>query len=176
MTEDSLRSMVCSSGKTVLELSQNKTVLLVFLRHFGCTFCREALHELSELEDSIKEMNATLVLVYLSTEEIAMPYLERYELTHCETISDPYCKFYAEFGLMKGSFNQLFGFRSWVRGIESVVVKGHGVGAVLGDGFQMPGVFTIRRGNVVREFRHKAVSDRPDYLEMLKGFSKMKEV
>ncbi|MFN8816592.1 MAG: hypothetical protein ACK5ZV_07645, partial [bacterium] len=38
-----LRGAMTSGGQSVAELSMRSPVLMVFLRHFGCTFCREAL-------------------------------------------------------------------------------------------------------------------------------------
>ena len=32
-------------GVTLLEMSQEAPVMVIFLRHFGCTFCREAMAE-----------------------------------------------------------------------------------------------------------------------------------
>ena len=34
-------------------LSDEKPVLLVFLRHFGCVFCKEAMADLSKLKNEI---------------------------------------------------------------------------------------------------------------------------
>ena len=38
-----------------------------------------------------------------------------------------------------------------------------GFGVVLGDGFQMPGVFSLKNGKIYAAFRHKYSSDKPDY-------------
>ena len=35
------------SGKTLLELLDESPLLLVFLRHFGCSFCRQTLEYVS---------------------------------------------------------------------------------------------------------------------------------
>jgi hypothetical protein len=35
-------------GETLASLTANREVFLVFLRHFGCTFCREALADIAE--------------------------------------------------------------------------------------------------------------------------------
>ena len=35
------------SGRTLLELVDAGPVLLVFLRHFGCSFCRQAIDDVS---------------------------------------------------------------------------------------------------------------------------------
>jgi hypothetical protein len=49
------------------------------------------------------------------------------------------------------------------------LLKGHIVGKLQGDGFQMPGAFLIRDGKVIREFRHKTVSDRVEYCDLTPG-------
>ncbi len=164
--EAALKAMHTHNGHVVYDLSFEQKVMLIFLRHFGCTFCREALKEISQLESKIAELNTTIVMVHMSSEEIAQTYFTRYNLERIERVSDPECKLYKAFGILKGTFNQLFGFRSWLRGIDAGIIKGHGWGGQLGDGFQMPGVFTIYQGKILAEFRHKYASDKPNYLEM----------
>lgn len=164
---DTITQMYTQNGESVYELSLKKDVLLVFLRHFGCTFCREALEELSKLKMEISQKNAQLVFVHMSTEEHAFKYFQKYDLLDIARVADPECTYYKNFGLIKGTFNQLFGFRSWFRGIEAGLIKGYGFGMQLGDGFQMPGVFLISKASIIAEFRHKFASDKPDYLKMV---------
>ncbi len=164
---DLMQNMQTNEGISVYHKSLKQDVILVFLRHFGCTFCREALEELHDLYYQNKFETSCLILVHMSTDEIALKYFERYGLVNIPRVSDPECIYYKEFGLLKGTFNQLFGFRSWLRGIEAGLIKGHGFGTQLGDGFQMPGVFIIQKGNIVKQFRHKFPSDKPDYLKLL---------
>jgi peroxiredoxin len=166
-TSEMLQNMITNHGLSVLDHSKKREVLLVFLRHFGCTFCKEALKELSDLLNSEKLKQAELILVHMSTEDIASKYFEKYNLENLPRISDTECKYYTQFGLLKGTFNQLFGFRSWVRGIEAGIIKGYGFGRQIGDGFQMPGVFLISKGKILSEFKHKYASDKPDYLKMV---------
>ncbi|MBP8726710.1 MAG: AhpC/TSA family protein [Saprospiraceae bacterium] len=162
-----MAEMVDQDGKTLWQINQEGEVMLVFLRHFGCTFCREAMQELSRMKADIANRGVRLVLVHMAKDDLAFKYFQKYDLLDCHRISDPDCRFYQEFGLVKGTFNQLFGFRSWFRSIEAGLIKGHGFGAQLGDGFQMPGVFIISRGKIISEFRHKFASDKPDYLNMV---------
>lgn len=166
-----LKHMVSAEGISVYDYSFKKELLLVFLRHFGCTFCREALEELSQLKEELHGKDKNLVLVHMSTEDRAIKYFQRYNLTNVISISDPECQYYRDFGLMKGTFNQLFGFRSWFRGIEAGLIKGYGFGKQLGDGFQMPGVFVVKEGKIISEFRHKFASDKPNYKEMVDCYS-----
>lgn len=153
-------------GRPLKEVSYNKKLLLVFLRHFGCSFCREALSEIQEL-DKKHSKNVEIILVHMATAEVAIPYFQKYNLHHMDHIPDPECKLYEEFGLLKANFNQLFGFRSWIRGLESGLIKGHGWGRQLGDGFQMPGIFTISKGKIISEYRHRYPSDKPDYEKLI---------
>lgn len=164
---EAIQKMYTTDRETVYQKSLKQDVILVFLRHFGCTFCREALEELHDLFNGHKFDKNCLILVHMSTEDIACKYFERYGLSSVPRVSDPDCLYYKEFGLLKGTFNQLFGFRSWLRGIEAGLIKGHGFGTQLGDGFQMPGVFIIQNGLVTNEFRHKFPSDKPDYLKLM---------
>lgn len=168
-----LEKMLTSDGDSVLNLSQKKPLLLVFLRHFGCIFCREALQDLSKLKNEIEEKGGDLVFVHMADKETAEQYFEKYKLEDPKWVEDSTCEFYKEFGLLKGTFNQLWGFKTWVRGFDSAVIKGNGLSwRQLGDGFQMPGVFLIEDGEVKYSFVHKSVADRPDYLKILSSVEK----
>ena len=159
-----LAEMLTNTGVTVAELSHSRPVMLIFLRHFGCTFCREALADLAARRADIEARGTQLVFVHMSPDDVAERYFARYDLPGVLHVSDPACRFYRAFGLVKGNFRQLFGLQSWIRGFEAGVVNGHGVGTrQLGDGFQMPGVFVIQDAEVRESFIHQLASDRPDY-------------
>jgi hypothetical protein len=64
--------------------------------------------------------------------------------------------------LRRGKVSQLLGLSVWWRGLKSFLA-GHRPGALEGDGTQMPGVFLIHQGRVVRRFIHANAADRPDY-------------
>ncbi|MFK8055025.1 MAG: SelL-related redox protein [Saprospiraceae bacterium] len=163
-----LSTMQTNLGESVAELSSQQPVLLIFLRHFGCTFCREALGDIAKQRSAFAEKNVEVVLVHMTDKEVADKYFEKYELEGIRHVSDPNCAYYQAFGLLKGNFHQLFGLQSWIRGFQAGVIEGHWVGyQQLGDGFQMPGAFAIRDGEVVDAFVHKTASDRPDYWKMV---------
>lgn len=156
------------SGKSLLALSREKPVMMVFLRHFGCVFCREAMSDLAEMRDAMQDQNVTLVLVHLSDAKTAELFFEKYDLVGVESISDPEAVYYKKFGLLRGTFNQLFGLKVWLRTIDAGIIKGHGLNRKqIGDGFQMPGIFMLKDGRVTSEFIHKSVSDRPDYQKLI---------
>jgi thiol-disulfide isomerase/thioredoxin len=147
-------------------LSFEQPVMLIFLRNFGCAFCREALSDISSFREHLESNGIALVLVHLNEDDIARKYLKRYDLLDVERIEDRHMRFYADFGLVKGNFNQLFGLQNWIRGFESAVIKGHGLNIPLDDVYQMPGVFLIDKGKIVNKFIHKMASDRPDYMKI----------
>lgn len=163
-----MENMMTNKGVSLLELSESNKVLLVFLRHFGCTFCRETLTELLNIREEIENEDTEIVLVHQMNDEYAEQILKIYHMDDLQRISDPGLHLYDYFHLKKGSWSQLFGFKVWWRAIVAGIFKGHLVGKEQGDGWQMPGVFVIHDGEVISKFIHKYASDRPDYLNLAK--------
>jgi len=163
-TAAALASARTSTGQTVAELSMAAPVLLVFLRHFGCTFCREAMSDLAVQRAAITARGVNIVLVHMVDAATAAEHLDRYGLGGLATVSDPHKELYRAMGLRRGTLWQLFGIKSFVRGFVAGILRGHLVGRLVGDGFQMPGVFLIDRGQVTRTYRHESAADRPDYV------------
>lgn len=154
-----------TTGATLAELSQSRPVLVVFLRHSGCTFCREAMADLRARRKAIETSGTSLALVHMSTPEAFAIFARQYGLEDVPALADPERRLYRGLGLRRGRLAQLLGPRVWWRGY-TVWRAGHGVGALAGDGTQMPGVFLIHRGRVVRRFVHATAADRPEYVEL----------
>jgi hypothetical protein len=106
-----------------------------------------------------------LAFVYLGAAEQAAERFEKYGLSDVSRIHDPKQALYKAFDLKRASLGQVLGWKVWQRGIEAFV-NGHGVGMLAGDGLQMPGVFLLHHGQVLREFRHESAADRPDYVAL----------
>jgi hypothetical protein len=53
-----------------------------------------------------------------------------------------------------------------IRGFSAGIQNGQAPSAQIGDGFQMPGVFVISKGEIKERFIHRLSSDRPDYLQL----------
>lgn len=163
-----LEKVKTNEGRCVLKISEEKPVLLVFLRHFGCIYCRKAMKDLSKLTPEFQSNNVKLVCVHMTNNQLAEKYFKEYGLEGVEHISDPETKLYAGFGIQKGSFKQLFGLKNWIKGFEAVA-EGNMVGLKqIGDGFQMPGLFVIHKNKIVERFIHQYASDIPDYRHMIK--------
>jgi peroxiredoxin len=156
-----------NSENSLFDFSEASAVLIVFLRHFGCSFCREALDDISKKRLDFEKKGLRIVLVHMSpTQKTAEQFFKKYKLLPIDHISDPECLVYRSFGLGKGNPKQLFGLMNWIRGFEATVIEGHGFdfhGVDIGDGFQMPGVFVIQNGEIKNSYIHKNAWDRPDY-------------
>lgn len=160
-------------GISILEHSRLRPVLLVFLRHVGCPFCREALSDLAQKRRSIEETGTQIVLVHMGREEAAEEILGRYSLLEIPRVADPNLKLYEAFGLERGSFAPVIGPGIWPRGIKAGIIDRHGIGLFEGDVTQMPGVFLVFHGETLKTYRHQSVADRPDYLEMVNELAEM---
>ena len=160
-----LDSYISQSGATIPSLSFERPLLLVFLRHFGCTFCREAVAELEKLRSQIESLGTQLAFVHLATEERAKKYFAPHHFEDLPRFSDPEGHLYQSLGLVRAQWYQYLNPKSIAR-MLSAWSRGHFLGAPAGDVERMPGVFLFRNGAILKSFRHKLVSDRPDYLSL----------
>ncbi|MBL7817521.1 MAG: redoxin domain-containing protein [Saprospiraceae bacterium] len=168
VNNDVLSLMTTQKGQDLLSLSIQKPIMLIFLRHFGCQFCRQAMDELSKKRIDLASKGTELIFVHMAENEVAEPYFKKFNLEGVQHISDPDCRYYASFGLMKGSFTQLFGLQTWIRGFTATQKYGNEMGKHLGDNFQMPGAFMIHNGEIRDQHIHKFASDRPDYDKLVR--------
>ncbi len=166
-----LSVMTTQNRASVLDIANQQPTLLIFLRHFGCQFCREAMDDLSKLRPRLSASNTELILVHMAERTIAETYFKKFNLLGVSHVSDPNSRFYVAFGLTKGSFTQIFGLQSWIRGFSVQAKYGAEVNKRLGDNFQMPGAFIIHQGRVIDSYIHKYTSDRPNYNDLLDSIS-----
>ncbi|MFZ1703193.1 MAG: SelL-related redox protein [Saprospiraceae bacterium] len=164
-----LQQIHTNKGNDLLELSGQHPVLLVFLRHFGCVYCKESMKDIAKKRVNLENRGIHIVMVHMADNEVAEDYFKGFALEDIEHISDKDCKVYALFGLMKGSFSQLLGLKTWIRGFELAVAhQMFPSNQRVGDGHQMPGVFLLDKGEVKNSFVHHSVADKPDYEELIR--------
>jgi peroxiredoxin len=154
-------------GHSLAALSNDSPILLVLLRHLGCTFCRETLADIAARRREIEDAGARIIFVHMGEDEKAAYLFERYHLQDIARISDPEARLYSALGLPRASLMQVYGPGMWKHVIQSVLLDGHGMGQIVGDRFQMPGAFLIHRGSVIGGFRHQRISDHPDYRSII---------
>ena len=163
--DQAIQTVGSHDGRTLAELSAERPVLIVFLRHSGCTFCREALRDLQQQRQQIEQSGTSIALVHLISDDEAARFFAPYGLADVPRFSDPDRRLYAAFDLQRGTFLQLMGPRVVWRGIQAIL-SGHGLGFIRGDVRQLPGTFVVHRGQIVQAFRNQTAADRPEYAEL----------
>ncbi len=151
------------SGQRLAALYESTQLLLVFLRHAGCTFCREALGDVARDRNVIEAAGVRIVLVHMGDSGAIEKLVAKYGLAGMDRICDPQRKLYQAFGLKRGRLQQLFGPKVLWRALPEGVLSRHGIGRITADSFQMPGLFLIDGSGILRRFRHRTAADRPDY-------------
>lgn len=155
-----------ASGESLAELSRQQDLLIVCLRHAGCTYCREALADLAQQRAAIREAGVRPIVVHMGTTEEGTQMLQRYGCEGIDQVSDPTRRVYRALQLRLATFSELLGLRTFWRALVGGVVFRYGFGPFKGNGLQMPGAFIIRDSKIVKQFRHKSPADRPDYAEL----------
>ncbi|MCA9259281.1 MAG: redoxin domain-containing protein [Planctomycetales bacterium] len=153
---------------TLGELSDRAPTLVVFLRHAGCTFCREALAEMEERKALFQRAGVTLAIVHMGKPMDGTLTLYRHGLEFAHHFSDPNCTLYRAFGLSRGSLGELVSPTVALRGL-SAMLRGHGLGKIAGDGFRMPGAFVLIDRKIAASHIAAHAADQPDYAGLLKA-------
>jgi len=164
-----LGSIHTESGASLLELVEASPVLLVFLRHFGCSFCRQAISDVADLGGELDKRGVRPVFVHLGTPERAKPFFDYYGIGDVERVSDPEARVYQlpVFALPRmHPALTLFQPAVWMGWLKGALFK-HGIGAIKEDGHQMQGIFFLKGPKIVRQFRYKTIADEPNYLKLV---------
>jgi hypothetical protein len=157
------------SGASLLALAEASPVLLVFLRHFGCSFCRKAISDVAELRGELQRRGVRPVFVHLGTPEIAKAHFDYYGIGDIERVCDPTAAVYRHpvFALRRiNPWWHLVNPLVWWGWLKGAIFR-HGIGKIEGDGHQMPGIFFLKDAKIVRRFRYRTIADEPDYLKLI---------
>ena len=164
-----LASIHTESGANLLALAEASPVLLVFLRHFGCSFCRQAISDVADLKGELARRGVRPVFVHLGTPERAKPFFDYYGIGDVERVSDPDARIYQLPVFAISRINPAMTLLQpsvWVGWLKGTVFK-HGIGPIKEDGHQMQGIFFLKGPKIVREFRYKTIADEPNYLKLV---------
>ena len=166
----SLASIRTESGASLLSLAEASPVLLVFLRHFGCSFCRQAISDVAELRGELDRRGVRPVFVHLGSPERAKPFFEYYGIGDVERVSDPEAAVYQSSVFAISRIHPvltLFQPSVWIGWLKGALFK-HGIGAIKEDGKQMQAIFFLKGSKIVREFRYRTIADEPNYLKLVR--------
>lgn len=163
--KDTLASARTQTGASLLELSEARPVLVVFLRFSGCPFCLEAMDDIQKHRGELESRGVSIAFVHMMNESEARPFFEANGVDDLPRISDADQSLYRAFGLKRGSLWQIMGPYVWWRLLQAVRI-GRRVGRAVGDMRQMPGAFLIDRGRMIASYRHRSQASRPDYVAL----------
>jgi hypothetical protein len=119
---------------------------LSFLRHAGCTFCREALDELQAPSDG----TGRIVVMMSAPEDLPRK-------DGVVFLSDPEARLYRLAGLGRHSLAEVLHPATWKRAWQA---RRHGVGTLQGDGFQRAGALWIENDRITRRWIARKPGDR----------------
>lgn len=157
------------AGQSLAELSRERPQLVVFLRHIGCTFCRQALGDLAKQRATISASGTGIVVVHMESEALAAGLFERYGMGDVPRISDPQRRLYEAAGVPRGNLLQVAGPDVWLPGLASLLT-GHIPTVPTSDVFQLPGAILLKDGKVLRSFYSKTSAERADYCALAETF------
>ncbi len=149
---------------------QNESVVLVFLRHLACSFCREQVTDLQLRTNEFLKLGTRVVLVTVNRWEETRKFCsDRNLLDPFVCVSDPDRTAYHAYSLSRGNTSQIFNPHVMARGVHAML-HGHFNGIPKADPFQMPGVFAVnQKGIVIFAHRHRDASDNPDVEDILRA-------
>ena len=137
--------------------------LLVFLRHFGCIFCRETLVDMRAFAECEPRFPDPLFFYQGSPSE-GRAFLRRY-WPGLRAVADPKAEIYEAMGIGRGSLLQMFGPSVW-SARSKAQAKGHQNGERQGDVWRMPGVFLVSKTELLWSHEYRHAADHPDYEEI----------
>jgi peroxiredoxin len=169
----------------VPSLWRTRRILLVFLRHFGCRFCKQQVQSLKAVASRLREAGTDIVLISLGTPGQISRFREEMQLTDEMEIyvdSKPDApvahaafKLRSSHDLVANPSTQALGQKALDQGFTD---GGYGdggtftspVGPYTGDVFQIGGVFILGEGNLCEfAFRSKHAGDHPTSAAILEA-------
>ena len=149
-----------------------RPTLVVLLRSFGCTFCRQAMADVAAARDAIHDAGANIAFVHGAPSLEASPWFAKYGLGDLMTVSDPDRAHYRAFGLAELPVTSLVDPKAWARGAVCAISHGFG-GQTFEMMKQLPGVFLVQQDRVLAEYRHRSPADRPDYVALVRSVERL---
>ena len=141
------------------DLWETRPAVVVWLRHFGCLFCKEQTAEFRSRRADVEERGAALAFVGNGGPRYATGFRDEF-CPDCTVLTDPELTSYRAIGARSGVLNTL-GPQAWGAGIRAVA-RGARQQRTQGSPFQQGGVLVMAPGDrVVYKYLSKAAGDHP---------------
>lgn len=137
----------------------DRPTLLVFLRHFGCIFCKETVADLRAAAEAADHYPDILFFTQGTPRE-SRAFLR--DWPGARAVSDPEMSFYDAFGIRRASFLEALGPKV-LKARGRARAKGHQNGKPSGDVWRMPGCLLVEGSRVVWRYEPTHAADHPDF-------------
>ena len=165
--KEALAKFPSSQGTTLDQFSETEPVLVVFLRHGGCPFCRQVLDQLQKLSAQLEERHLQLAIVHMMDQEQADSLLARYSLEHGPHFSDPELKLYQLFQVKRGNLSETIGPGIWWSGFKTTILSGYLPGIPGKDIQQLGAAVILDHSQVIAGHFSQNSADLPDWNQLL---------
>jgi hypothetical protein len=141
----------------------DELTLMVFLRHFGCCFCRAMVEELRELSATDLEF-PPILFVHRGSPERGADFFARH-WPGARAVADPERHLYGTFGLGRIEIRNLLCLDALANRLRARA-RGYRSGLPTGDPLLMPGVFLVQRDTILWQHRFRNAGDLPDFSDI----------
>lgn len=148
------------------ELWQDGSTLLVFLRHFGCIYCRERLNQLARHREEIEQAGLNIVTIGLGESEHAKTYCGSL-LPDALCLASEDSSVYKTYGFSHIKLGNILSFTA-IQNTVRAVTSGQMQGQTTGDVRMIGGTFIIDQAGVVQyAYYSKTPGDHPSFERIL---------
>jgi peroxiredoxin len=149
------------------DLWRDRPAVLVFLRHYGCTFCRANVVSFSRDREKFETAGVRLAAIGHGTPDQAA-WFRRKQKVKIALLVDPGRMSYEAAGAKLGVFSEILGARVLARGVKRAIKSGVRPGRVRGEAAQLGGVLVVAPDGSVRyAYLSDDASDNPPTSEVL---------
>jgi peroxiredoxin len=143
------------------DLWRQGPTIVTFMRHFGCSFCREHLTALADADDRVAAAGGRTVAIFQYDAEATRSFCDGRSIPF-DCLGDPQREAYGRIGLGRGSLRELMGWSVIKRG-RAAYRAGGGQGSAEGGSIAlMPGSFVLdREGRIVLAHYNRNAADNP---------------
>ena len=149
------------------ELWSDRPAIIVWLRHFGCIYCREQAREYTAVDATLDSAGVRLAFVGNGTPRAARWFHDRFT-PEATVLTDPGLRTYRLIGARSGLLSTV-GPRTWGHALRALR-RGARQGMVRGRAFQQGGTLVMAPGDRVL-YRHisAAAGDHPDPADVVEA-------
>ncbi len=134
--------------------------LLVFLRHFGCIFCREMVRDLRAITVT-NPAYLPILFFYQGNAADGKTFFNTF-WPEARAVADESRIFYTAFGIRRGGIQEMLGPEVWACGVRAAL-KGSSGGWPTSDPWMMPGVFVVQGNTILWQHTFRHAGDHPDF-------------